>query len=155
VAHVVLDGEPDDRDVAAALASYRAGAVPFVTVLEAQSRLYLDRATMVRNVAEHEGIRAGLEAASISGDGGVFPVSADSSRDGASGMGSMRCGEIPMRKTAFLLLAAGSTIAAILVPACRSDESLRPSTEKAPIRYECRMHPSYIFDRAGSCPSAE
>jgi outer membrane protein TolC len=76
--------------VAAAIAGYRAGAVPFVTVLEAQSRLYLDRATMVRNSAEHEAIRARLEAAGISDDAGVFGVSAGSSRDGSVSMGSMR-----------------------------------------------------------------
>lgn len=62
---------PQDRlSVAAALASYRVGAVPFVSVLEAQSRVYLDRVTMVRNVSEHEAIRARLEAFSLSEDGG-------------------------------------------------------------------------------------
>jgi outer membrane protein TolC len=71
---------PQDRlSVEAALASYRAGAVPFVTVLEALSRLYLDRATMVGNVSDHEAIRAQLEAASLSDDRGVFDESAASS----------------------------------------------------------------------------
>jgi outer membrane protein TolC len=57
---------PQDRlSVEAALASYRVGAVPFVTVLEALSRLYLDRATLLRTFSEHEKIRALLEAASL------------------------------------------------------------------------------------------
>jgi hypothetical protein len=78
---------PGRLSVAAALASYSAGSVPFVTVLEAQSRLYLDRAAMVRNIVEHEAIRARLEAAGVSDDAGVFRVGADPSRNAAGAMG--------------------------------------------------------------------
>lgn len=51
--------------VEAALASYRVGNVPFVTVLEALSRLYLDRATHIRTLALHAGLRSELESVSL------------------------------------------------------------------------------------------
>jgi outer membrane protein TolC len=51
--------------VEAALASYRVGNVPFVTVLEALSRLYLDRSGYIRTLALHAGLLAELESASL------------------------------------------------------------------------------------------
>ncbi len=51
--------------VEAAIASYQAGKVPFVAVLEALATLYGDRVTHLRLLAGHERIRAGLEEASL------------------------------------------------------------------------------------------
>jgi outer membrane protein TolC len=82
---------PQDRlSVEAALASYRAGAVPFVTVLEALSRLYLDRASLVENIAEHQALRARLEAASVESDGTEFAVGRTRSAGVAPVTGGMR-----------------------------------------------------------------
>jgi outer membrane protein TolC len=82
---------PQDRlSVEAALASYRAGAVPFVTVLEALSRLYLDRASLVENIAEHQALRARLEAASVESDGTELALGRTPSAGAAPVTGGMR-----------------------------------------------------------------
>jgi outer membrane protein TolC len=82
---------PQDRlSVEAALASYRAGAVPFITVLESLSRLYLDRASLVENVSQHHAIRARLDAASIEAEESAFAWSPRFSRGETAGMGGMR-----------------------------------------------------------------
>ncbi|HEY7699580.1 MAG TPA: heavy metal-binding domain-containing protein, partial [Vicinamibacteria bacterium] len=57
-----------------------------------------------------------------------------------------------MSKSALTLLVAMAMAAAIIAPACRDGEGPRPSVEQAPVRYHCRMHPSYISDRPGTCP---
>ncbi len=49
----------------AAIASYQAGKVPFLTVLEALSSLYADRAGQLRVVAADERIKAALDEASL------------------------------------------------------------------------------------------
>jgi outer membrane protein TolC len=51
--------------VEAAIASYQAGKVPFVAVLEALATLYGDRVRHLRILAGHERIRARLEEASL------------------------------------------------------------------------------------------
>jgi outer membrane protein TolC len=51
--------------VEAALASYRAGQVPFLTVLESLATLYGDRSTQVRLAAAHARARVSLEEASL------------------------------------------------------------------------------------------
>lgn len=51
--------------VDAALANYQTGKVPFITVLEALTTLYNDRATHLGLLANHEKIRASLEEASL------------------------------------------------------------------------------------------
>ncbi len=51
--------------VEAAIASYQAGKVPFVAVLEALATLYDDRARHLRILAGHERIRTRLEEASL------------------------------------------------------------------------------------------
>ncbi len=51
--------------VEAALASYRAGQVPFLTVLESLATLYGDRSTAVRLAAGHARARVSLEEASL------------------------------------------------------------------------------------------
>jgi outer membrane protein TolC len=49
----------------ASIASYEAGKVPFLSVLEALSSLYADRAGQLRVVAAHERIKAALEEVSL------------------------------------------------------------------------------------------
>lgn len=57
---------PQDRmSVEAAIASYQAGRLPFVTVLEALTTLYGDRSTLVRLLAGQARIRASLDEASL------------------------------------------------------------------------------------------
>jgi len=51
--------------VDAALAGYRAGRVPFVAVLEAQSSLYSDRVARLTLLARHAQLRAALEEISL------------------------------------------------------------------------------------------
>jgi outer membrane protein TolC len=57
---------PQDRmSVEAAVASYQAGRVPYITVLESLTTLYRDRSTLVRLLAGQARIRASLEEASL------------------------------------------------------------------------------------------
>ncbi|HEY2946215.1 MAG TPA: TolC family protein, partial [Vicinamibacteria bacterium] len=57
---------PQDRmSVEAAIASYQAGRVPFITVLEALTTLYGDRSTLVRLLAGQSRIRSSLDEASL------------------------------------------------------------------------------------------
>jgi Cu(I)/Ag(I) efflux system membrane fusion protein len=51
-------------------------------------------------------------------------------------------------------IAAAISLAALfsLTPSCREEETTPPSTANVPARYHCRMHPSYISDRPGTCP---
>ena len=51
--------------VEAAIASYQAGRVPFITVLESLTTLYGDRATLVRALAGQSRLRASLDEASL------------------------------------------------------------------------------------------
>jgi outer membrane protein TolC len=55
----------DQMSVEAAIASYQAGRVPFITVLEALTTLYGDRTTYVRLLAGQARIRASLDEASL------------------------------------------------------------------------------------------
>lgn len=55
----------DQMAVEAAVASYQAGKVPFLTVLEALGTLYGDRASLVRVLAGQARARAALEEASL------------------------------------------------------------------------------------------
>jgi len=55
----------DQMSVEAAIASYQAGKLPFVSVLEALATLYGDRSTHLRVLAGHQRIRASLEEASL------------------------------------------------------------------------------------------
>ena len=66
-ANLYRDGiVPQDRlSVEAALASYQAGRVPFVAVLEALTTLYLDRSALIRLLAGSARVRASLEEASL------------------------------------------------------------------------------------------
>ena len=49
----------------ASIASYQAGKVPFLTVLEALSTLYRDRVDHLRVLAAHERIKASIAEASL------------------------------------------------------------------------------------------
>jgi outer membrane protein TolC len=66
----------------ASIASYQAGKVPFLTVLEALSTLYRDRIDHLRVLAEHERIKASLAEASLE-------ASSEIPSGGAAGMGSL------------------------------------------------------------------
>jgi hypothetical protein len=51
--------------VESAVASYQAGRVPFVAVLEALTTLYEDRVALKRLLARHAQLRVGLEEMSL------------------------------------------------------------------------------------------
>jgi outer membrane protein TolC len=65
----------------ASIASYQAGRAPFLTVLEALSSLYTDRASQLRVVATHERIKASLDEASLE-------ATSEMPASGAAAMGS-------------------------------------------------------------------
>lgn len=79
---------PQDRmSVEAAIASYQAGRVPFITVLEALTTLYGDRVTLVRLLAGQSRIRASLDEASLEATSDLPTVAAAmAGAPGASGM---------------------------------------------------------------------
>jgi cobalt-zinc-cadmium efflux system outer membrane protein len=66
----------------ASIASYQAGKVPFLTVLEALSTLYRDRIDLLRVLAAHERIKASIAEASLD-------ATSDIPSGGAPGMGSL------------------------------------------------------------------
>jgi outer membrane protein TolC len=66
----------------AAIASYQAGKVPFLSVLEALSTYYRDRLDHLRLLAAHEEIRVAIDEASLEAKS-VMPVV------GGGGTGSM------------------------------------------------------------------
>jgi len=79
----------DRLSVDAALASYRAGGVPFVAVLEALSTLFIDRRTAVSRLAAY--LKTDADLRELSPDGGVGPSPAGGgpaplSTSSASGM---------------------------------------------------------------------
>lgn len=79
---------PQDRmSVEAAIASYQAGRVPFVAVLEALTTLYLDRSTLLRLLAGSTRIRASVEEASLEATSGAMPVGAAGPGFGGMGVG--------------------------------------------------------------------
>jgi len=66
----------------ASIASYQAGKVPFLTVLEALSTLYKDRIDHLRVLAAHERIKASIAEASLE-------ATSEMPSGGAAGMGSL------------------------------------------------------------------
>lgn len=66
----------------ASIASYQAGKVPFLTVLEALSTLYRDRIDHLRVLAAHERIKASIAEASLE-------ATSEMPSGGAAGMGSV------------------------------------------------------------------
>lgn len=82
---------PQDRmSVEAAIASYQAGRVPFITVLEALTTLYGDRVTLVRLLAGQSRIRASLDEASLEATSDLPTVAA--AMAGAPGTSGMTTG---------------------------------------------------------------
>lgn len=61
----------DQMSVESAVASYQAGKVPFLAVLEATGTLYADRENLLRTLADHESTKAALEAASLETEGSM------------------------------------------------------------------------------------
>jgi hypothetical protein len=90
----------------AAIASYEAGKVPFLTVLEALSTFYRDRIDHLRVLAAHERTLASIAEASLEA------TSEMPSGSGAAGMGSLAgafAGAGPMAGGASAPAAAGPT----------------------------------------------
>jgi outer membrane protein TolC len=75
----------DELSVQSAVASYQAGTVPFISVLEAHSSLYRDRAAHLRLLATHEATRAGLAEISLEAPG-AMPAAATGPTLGGGGM---------------------------------------------------------------------
>ena len=69
----------------ASIASYQAGKVPFLTVLEALSTLYRDRIDHLRLLAAHERIQASIAEASLE-------ATSEMPSGGAAGMGALAGG---------------------------------------------------------------
>ena len=69
----------------ASIASYQAGKVPFLTVLEALSTLYRDRIDHLRLLAAHERIKASIAEASLE-------ATSEMPSGGGAGMGSVAAG---------------------------------------------------------------
>ncbi|HEY6221679.1 MAG TPA: TolC family protein, partial [Candidatus Eisenbacteria bacterium] len=66
---------PTDRlSLESAIASYRSGKVPFVTVLEALNTLYADRAVLLSRLAEAEKWRVSIDEADLQGGAGMTPA---------------------------------------------------------------------------------
>lgn len=99
VAKLYRDGvlSIDQLSLESALASYRTGRVPFVTVLDALNTLYGDRATYLTRIADSEKWRIAIAEADLgataamsgAGSAAPAPVTAGSSSAGG-GMNSMR-----------------------------------------------------------------
>jgi outer membrane protein TolC len=71
--------------VEAGLASYQAGQVPFLAVLESLATLYGDRTTLLRLLAAHARLRASLDEGSLEGiDGGPGAMAAPAMGAGAA-----------------------------------------------------------------------
>lgn len=82
----------DQLSLESAIASYRTGKVPFVTVLEALNGLYADRSLYLARLAEAEKWRVSIDEADLQAGAGmsaVAPTSASSmGSPGGAGMGS-------------------------------------------------------------------
>lgn len=77
---------PQDRmSVEAAVANYQTGQVPFITVLEALTTLYVDRAAHLRLLASHAQTLASLEEASVDSTAGMASVDAGGARAARTG----------------------------------------------------------------------
>jgi outer membrane protein, heavy metal efflux system len=61
----------DELSLESAIASYRTGKVPFVTVLEALSTLYADRALYLRRLADAEKWRVAIDEMDLQSAGGM------------------------------------------------------------------------------------
>ncbi len=91
----------DELSLESAIASYRTGKVPFVTVLEALSTLYADRALYVGRVADAEKWRVAIDEADLRATGGMAAASsggpAAGGTSGMSGAAASMASPAPMR----------------------------------------------------------
>jgi outer membrane protein TolC len=84
----------DQLSLEAAVASYRTGAVPFLTVLDALNTLYADRAVLLTRLADSEKWRVAIDEGDLQGSTSVPALAAAASpsgmgsRDASGGMGS-------------------------------------------------------------------
>jgi outer membrane protein TolC len=62
----------DQVSLESAMASYRAGRAPFVTVLEALNALYADRSNLLGRIADAQKLRVAIEEADF-GAGAAMP----------------------------------------------------------------------------------
>jgi outer membrane protein, heavy metal efflux system len=76
VARLYRDGvlPVDQLSLESAIASYRTGKLPFVTVLEALNTLYADRALLLTRLAESEKWRVSIDEADLQGGAGMTSV---------------------------------------------------------------------------------
>ncbi len=83
----------DELSLEAALTSYRTGRVPFVTVLDALSTLYADRANYLARLADAEKWRVAIDEVDLQASGGMegagtAPQGAAAAPSGSSGQSS-------------------------------------------------------------------
>ena len=73
-ARIYRDGviPTDQVSLESAMASYRTGRVPFITVLDALSALYADRASLLGRIADAQKLRVAIEEADL-GAGAAMP----------------------------------------------------------------------------------
>lgn len=86
----------DQLSLESAIASYRTGKVPFVTVLEALNALYADRSSLFGHLADAEKLRVAIEEADLSSGAGM-PSSSGVSRPMSPNAGSLSGSPGPMR----------------------------------------------------------
>lgn len=65
----------DQLSLESAIASYRTGKIPFVTVLEALNTLYADRSIYRTRLAEAEKLRVAIDEADLQASAGMFSAS--------------------------------------------------------------------------------
>lgn len=90
----------DQLSLESAVASYRTGKVPFVTVLEALNTLYADRAIYLARLAESERWRVSIDEADLQPAGGMSAGAAPSGPSPGTGVtnaGSAMGSPAPMR----------------------------------------------------------
>ena len=71
----------DQISLESAIASYRTGKVPFVTVLEALNTLYADRAIYLTRLTDSEKWRVAIDEADLQSTSGMAAGAAPSSRN--------------------------------------------------------------------------
>jgi outer membrane protein TolC len=76
----------DELSLESAIASYRTGRVPFITVLEALNTRYADRALYLRRLADAEKWRVAIDEMDLRGTGGMAGAASPGS-EGPSGSG--------------------------------------------------------------------
>jgi outer membrane protein TolC len=98
IARLYTDGivPQAQMSVDSALAGYRAGRVPFVAVLEAQSSLYQDRVARLALLARHVQLRAALEEISLD-DAPAMAVPSAAPASAGAGASGMSAASSPMQ----------------------------------------------------------